>query len=205
MRGNSLDASRRVYLSIARGTINAADDSHMMQTNDVRVLQNELLTGVERFQPYGVSSVPMAPANDSSGKAAEAIIGFVNGSRSHPIVLAVDDRRYRPKNLKAGDSAMYHHSNAIMKFTDDGFVHDQGSAKKPYTLTVGNATLTVADGKITADVNGTNVVVSDGKVETTVKGTLLVVTDGKISFGSESASIPVMLQTGASTLLFSTK
>lgn len=204
MRSNSLDAARRSYLNITRGVISSTDDNHLMQEVTFRGLQNELIGPAERFQPYGITSVPL-PEEPNTGKGAEAIIGFVNGNRSHPVVLAVDDRRYRPQNWKQGEAGLYHYTGATAKFTDTGWVHNAGSKKQPHTTTVGNATLTVADGKITANVNGTTVTVNDGKVEVTVKGTVLVVTDGKICFGSESASIPVMLQTGASTLLFADK
>jgi phage baseplate assembly protein V len=204
MRSNTEDAARRAYLSIARGTLDKASDKSRMQEVDVHVLDNELLTGVERFQPYGISSVPM-PADKSGGKAAEVVVLFVNGNRSHPIVIAVDDRRHRPKDWKPGDAGLYHHDGSTAKFTDTGWVHDAGSKKQPHKTTIGNATVTIADGKITCDVNGSTVVVEDGKVTTTVKGTVLVVTDGKISFGSASASIPIMLESGPSSLLFSSK
>lgn len=149
MRTTLLDSARRAY-NVVRGTLQASDDKPKMQTVDVRLMHGELLTKVERFQPYGHSSVPLPP--DQDGKAAEVIAIFANGNRSHPVVIAVDDRRYRPKNWSPGDAGLYHFKGATARLTNDGWKHDAGPDKKPHIVTVGNATFTIADGKITAKV-----------------------------------------------------
>ncbi len=165
MRGSSLDAGRRAYLGVARGTVSASDDTQMMQTVDVRVSQDELLPGVERFQTYGHTSVPRDPdGSDGNSKAAEVTLGFVNGNRSHPIVLAMDDRRYRPTGWQKGDSGLWHYNGNTAKFTDTGWQQTHAD-KQPWTITVGSSTLTVADGKITATVGGTSVTIQDGRVD----------------------------------------
>ena len=41
------------------------------------------------------------------GPSAEPIIGYMNGSRSHPVVLAVGDRRHRLQGLEEGDVAQH--------------------------------------------------------------------------------------------------
>ena len=153
MRSNTLDAARRAYLNLVRGTVHQVNDKPKMQTVDARLLHNELLTGIERMQEYGFSSVP-PPPDPNGPKAAEVLVAFLHGNRSHPVIVATDDRRTRPTNWGSGDSGLWHHGGAYCKHTDAGWVHDQGSQKKPYTITVGNAVLTVADGKITAQVGG---------------------------------------------------
>ena len=156
MRSNTLDAARRSYGALVRGTVHASDDKPMMQTVDARLMHGELLTGIERFQPpYGLYSVPIPP-DPPRPNAAEVIVGFLGGNRAHPIVLAVDDRRYRPKDWKPGNSGLYHYKGATARFTDDGWVQDAGPDKKPKTFTVGNATLIIADGKVTVQVGGAN-------------------------------------------------
>jgi len=57
----------------------------------------------------GTSSSDEADVNDQQpqGDAAEAIIMYLNGSRSHPVVVSVDDRRHRLKGLEEGDVAHY--------------------------------------------------------------------------------------------------
>jgi phage baseplate assembly protein V len=182
---SAIDSHRRAYLSVQRGVVEKVNDKTKMQSVDVRVTQEELLTAVEHFQPYGHVAVPIKPGP----KAAEAVIAFINGNRSHPVAIVVDDRRYRPTNWNAGEVGQYHYKGQYHKFTDTGWEYNAGNNKQPVTWTVGNSTFTIADGKITANVNGTKI----------------VVTDGKIQFGDESANIPVMLETGPSQILFSTK
>src|SRR6185503_4506384 len=55
------------------------------------------------------------------GKAAEALVSYVNGSRSHAVAMLVD-RRVRPYNMKEGDAALYHASGTEQKvyLNDDG-------------------------------------------------------------------------------------
>lgn len=135
-----------------------------MQTVDARLLHNELLTAIERFQPaYGFSSVPLPPDQDGK-KAAEVIAGFINGNRSHPVVIAIDDRRHRPQNWQPGEGGLYDDQGQQVYLSRSGIKITGGTNKLPLTVTVGNATLTIADGKITAKVNKTAVQVTDGLV-----------------------------------------
>jgi len=41
------------------------------------------------------------------GPAAEGIALFLGGQRNHPVVIGVDDRRFRPMGMKPGESAQY--------------------------------------------------------------------------------------------------
>lgn len=189
MRGSSLDAGRRAYLGVARGTVDAVDDTPKMQTMNVRLAQNEMLTSVERLHHYGFSSVPRPPdGTGGDAKAAEVVVAFINGNRSHPLAIAVDDRRYRPTNWQQGDSGLWHYSGHTARFTDNGWEQNHAD-NKPWSMTVGNANVTIANGKITAKVGGTSV----------------VITDGKISLGGENASHAVMLDSGPSSLVFATR
>ena len=173
MRSNTLDAARRAYLGLVRGTVNASDDSPMMQTVDARLMHNELLTGIERFQPYGMSSVPRPP--DSGGKAAEVIVGFLHGNRGHPIVLGVDDRRYRPKNWMPGDVGNYHYSGATAKFADAGWAYNGGTTKLSASWTIGNLTVTWTDGKALIQIGGSG-------------GPAVVVTPSQVYLGGDPAT-----------------
>lgn len=95
---------RRVRLMIARAVLAAAaDDSKGIQLVQVKLLDGEVGDGVERMQNYGFTSVPKA--------GAEGVMVCVSGDRGHGIVVVMDDRRYRLKNLQAGEVAM---------FTDEG-------------------------------------------------------------------------------------
>lgn len=52
--------------------------------------------------------------NQPKGKAADAVMLYPNGSRSHRVGM-IDDRRVRPYNMKPGDAALYHASGTEQK------------------------------------------------------------------------------------------
>jgi len=57
--------------------------------------------------PGGSGGTPGEEGEQPKGDAAEAIVGYMNGSRSHPVILAIGDRRHRLKELEEGDVAQY--------------------------------------------------------------------------------------------------
>ncbi|WP_299376040.1 phage baseplate assembly protein V [uncultured Kiloniella sp.] len=90
---------RRVSLMVSRCVLNLIDDKTVLQELQVSALANEVLDRVERLQEYGYTSVPHP--------GAEAVLLTVGGDRSHSLVIAVEDRRYRLKGLKGGEVAIY--------------------------------------------------------------------------------------------------
>lgn len=92
---------RRVRLMISRAVLSAISDGAGIQVVQVKLLDGEVRDGVERFQNYAFSSVPLA--------GAEGIMACVSGNRDHGVLLAADDRRYRPKGLEPGEAIMYSH------------------------------------------------------------------------------------------------
>ncbi|MEW5904214.1 MAG: phage baseplate assembly protein V [Pseudomonadota bacterium] len=91
---------RRVRLMIGRAVLAAAaDDSKGIQLVQVKLLDGEVGDGVERMQNYGYTSVPKT--------GAEGLMACVSGDRNHGIVVVMDDRRFRLKNLQPGEVAMY--------------------------------------------------------------------------------------------------
>jgi len=92
---------RRVRLMISRAVLSAISDGAGIQIVQVKLLDGEVRDGVERFQNYAFSSVPLA--------GAEGIMACVSGNRDHGVLLAADDRRYRPKGLQPGEAIMYTH------------------------------------------------------------------------------------------------
>lgn len=90
--------SKRIALMVSRAVVSLVKDSFAMQGLQVQALADEVLD-VERFQNYGFTSVPLA--------GAEAIVLSLGGHRDHAIAIAVDDRRYRKKNLASGEVALY--------------------------------------------------------------------------------------------------
>lgn len=90
---------RRIGLVVSRAIIKLVNDAAKLQGVQVALLDEEARAEVERFQEYGFTSVPLSDA--------EAIAIAVGGSRSHMVVIATDDRRYRKKGLQPGEVALY--------------------------------------------------------------------------------------------------
>ncbi|MCP1375398.1 phage baseplate assembly protein V [Dyella lutea] len=90
--------ARRIRMAIGRGVVRLVNDTLMVQGLQVTVLDGET-ANVQRFQEYGYTSVPLS--------GAEAILASIAGVRSHLVAIAVDDGRYRLKNLHSGEVALY--------------------------------------------------------------------------------------------------
>ncbi|MCJ2021058.1 phage baseplate assembly protein [Methylobacterium sp. E-065] len=124
-------AARGAMLAFSRATLSKASDGTKMQEVDVKTLLGEAFSGIEHWHSYGVTHVPLPP--DSKG-AAEALVAFLGGSRSHPVVIAIADRRHRPKNLKPGESSHHDDQGQHTHLTRDG-VNQTG---KKVTITGGS-------------------------------------------------------------------
>lgn len=90
---------RRIMGMVSRAVVKAVTDTSGIQKLRIALLADEEHDKIERIQQYGFTSVPLA--------GAEGVAVFVGGSRDHGIVIAVDDKRYRLKNLAAGEVALY--------------------------------------------------------------------------------------------------
>lgn len=130
---------------MARGTVVLAAAGRMMQTLQVKLTAGELKDGVEHFEPYGFTSNPLA--------GAEVLTLFLNGDRSHGVVVVAADRRYRIKELKSGEVAIY---------TDEG---DKVHFKRGRVIDIETATLNI---KASTAVNfDTPVINQTGKIVST--------------------------------------
>jgi phage baseplate assembly protein V len=93
------DQARKMRNIVSRGEVSLVSDGTRMQENQIRVLDGEILDGAERCQQYGFSSHPHP--------GAEGFVVFAGASRDHPLILAVDDRRYRVTASKPGEVVVY--------------------------------------------------------------------------------------------------
>lgn len=89
----------KLRLMVSRAIVKLVGDDKKVQELQITLLDEEARAIVERFQQYGFTSVPFPEA--------EAIALSVGGSRSHMVVIAVDDRRYRKKDMEEGEVALY--------------------------------------------------------------------------------------------------
>lgn len=91
-------AVRRLRTLIQRGNMTATDDSQALQLVDLEVL-GEAREQVQRVGEYGFTSRPKV--------GAEVVIVSPGGDWARAIVIATDDRRTRPRDLKEGEAAMW--------------------------------------------------------------------------------------------------
>lgn len=89
----------RIRTLVTRGLVELVKDDKKMQALQVSGRFNFLRDDVERFQQFGFTSHPPV--------GAECIMVMVGGKTDHPVVIAVDDRRHRPKDLAEGEVALY--------------------------------------------------------------------------------------------------
>lgn len=67
---------------------------------------------------------------------------FVGGNRDHPLILAVNDRESRPKNLNVGEVALYNNQGTKVLLDNDGTL----------TMTSENATVKMTrDGEVSIE------------------------------------------------------
>jgi len=103
--------SRRIRMVAARAVLRLIDDGMQAQACQVDLLAGESAEGVERFQEYGFTSVPHP--------GAEAAVLFIGGARSHGVIVAVEDRRYRLRGLQGGEVALYDDLGNVVKLGRD--------------------------------------------------------------------------------------
>lgn len=112
---------RRVLQSVARALIKTISDDKGLQKLQVELLADEVHSNVDRVQEYGFTSVPLP--------GAEGVFVSVGGSREHGVIIAIDDRRYRLKNLAPGEVALYTDEGDKIHFQRGGKILVQASAE----------------------------------------------------------------------------
>lgn len=103
---------RRLRLIADRAIVTLVNDALQRQNLQLKVLADEGADDVERFQNYGHTSVPPA--------GSEAIVLGVGGARAGLVAIAVEHKGFRPKDLEAGDSCLYHLEGHNLKLGKDG-------------------------------------------------------------------------------------
>jgi phage baseplate assembly protein V len=102
----------KIFSIFGRGIVKLIKASQGTQTVQVVGLNGENITDVERMEEYGFTSFP---EEDS-----EAVMAFLNGNRDEGVVLCINDRRYRPKDLSKGDVVVYSKSGSKIMLKSNG-------------------------------------------------------------------------------------
>jgi phage baseplate assembly protein V len=120
----------RIANMVARAVVQMVNDEGQLQVLQLGVLDGETRDEVERFQNYGLTSVPL--------NGAEAVVLFVGGRRDHGLAVAVDDRRHRPIDLKPGEVCLYSKHGQRITLKDDGSITIEPAAGKDLILAGGS-------------------------------------------------------------------
>jgi phage baseplate assembly protein V len=84
---------------VSRGYITFSNSANRCQTLQINMSGGEQKSDIEHIEPYGFTSRPL--------DGAEAVALFLDGDKSHGVVLVAGDRRYRIKSLEKGEVAIY--------------------------------------------------------------------------------------------------
>jgi phage baseplate assembly protein V len=101
---------------VSRAVVGVVNDAFKLQGVQVTLQAGRAPDDAEHFQHYGFTSVPHT--------GAEGIGLAVGGSTGHIVVINVDDRRYRLKNLRNGEVALYDDLGHKVHLTRNGIVID---------------------------------------------------------------------------------
>ncbi len=108
---------RKVLLMVSRAVLHTVNDGLKLQGVQISGYRGEVLDSVERFQDYGFTCHPKP--------GAEAIVLALGGNRNHSIVIAVDDRRFRLKEMEEGEVALYDDQGQVVYIKRNG-LHLEG-------------------------------------------------------------------------------
>lgn len=126
--------ARRVSNMTARGVVSVVNAASKIQGLQVKLLADEIKDGLEHFENYGFTAHPKV--------GAEALVVFLGGDRSHGIVVATPDRRFRLTGLEEGEVALYDDLGHYIKLARDGIKISDGS----HEITMDGAGLTINAG-----------------------------------------------------------
>lgn len=104
----------RVRGMISRAVVSLVNDALKMQALQVTMMADQTPDDAEHFQHYGFTSVPLP--------GAEGIALAVGGSTGHTVVINVDVRRYRIKNLPGGEVCVYDDLGQKVHLTRAGII-----------------------------------------------------------------------------------
>jgi len=164
----------KIFLLLGRGVVKALKTDQGTQLIQVVGLDGETISDIERMEEYGFTA---SPSTDS-----EAVIGFLNGNREQGLVLCINDRRYRPKDLKSGEVCVYDKNGSTILLDENGNIKVTSTKDISMEDVNGNTIGMSSSGVSIEDSFGSKVEL-DGSGQATVTSTL------GLTLGSGDASI----------------
>ena len=108
----------RIYNMLSRAIlVKKVDDTKLLQEHDIELFAEEKRIGVERFQFPFLTSVPHV---ENSLGNLEEIAASIGGVRTHMVLIAADDRRYRITGLQNGELMIYDDQGQQVHITRSG-------------------------------------------------------------------------------------
>ena len=90
---------RRILAVVRIGVAKLIFDDAGLQQLQATALLGNVRGRINRYQNYGLTSVPLP--------GAQPLLLAVGGAGNHAVAVAVDDARYRPQNLESGEVCLY--------------------------------------------------------------------------------------------------
>ena len=116
---------RRVANLLSRGVVTFSDASKKQQILQISLLAEEAKDNIEHFEPFGYTSRPLP--------GSEVLAAFIEGDRSHGIVIMATDRRYRVINLNPGENALFNAYGMTVQLAETGIQVNGGG--QPISIT----------------------------------------------------------------------
>lgn len=115
----------RIGDMIQRCRVTRVDDATRRQTLQVIAAADATRAGLEHFQQYGFAASPLP--------GAEGVLLAFGGHADHAVVIAVGDRRYRLRNLEAGEVALYTDEGDEIRIRRGGTIEVKASTEVKLT------------------------------------------------------------------------
>jgi hypothetical protein len=178
-----------------------SDNGKKMQAVQVHGVAGELLDGLEHYQPYGLSTVPVAI--DEQGRGAEGLLTDVYGSKLR-VVQALADRRFRPVVGVEGDVQVYHRRDDQFADADEAtcritLTDDETDDEWRLIVRIGDSTieakrngdLTITNGQSTVklDKTASNLKLTRGAASITLTNSKITLDAGTIELKSSDIKL----------------
>ncbi len=133
---------RQLSLVASKAVVKLVKDSVGLQGVQATGLSDEVFDdATEHMQPGGLTHVPLA--------GSEGIYLTIGGVRDDGVLLCISHRAHRPKDLQAGETALYNegdHQSTIRMLQDGSIVATSGGDTASTITMAANGAITVTSG-----------------------------------------------------------